>query len=124
MSAEWYYKRDSYISVGFFHKNVSNFIANATTSGSAYGLTNAAAGAYAAEARAALGSAATANAILAYIAAKYPSAIDKTTGGVIGQSSDPTVNFVITKPTNSSQTAKLWAGKWACSIRSARPALA
>ena len=107
LSAEWYYKRDSYISVGYFHKNVSNFISNTTINTPAFGLTNAAAGPHAAEARTALGANATPAALLAFIAAKYPSTIDKATGGVIGQSTDPLVNFVITQPTNSNQTAKL-----------------
>ncbi|MBS0254151.1 MAG: TonB-dependent receptor [Proteobacteria bacterium] len=113
LSAEWYYKRDSYLSAGFFHKNVSNFIANSTVSVPEFGLTNAAAGPLAAEARAALGGAATAPAILAYIAAHYPSRIDPATGGVLGASTDPAVNFVITQPTNSKQTAKLWGWEFA-----------
>lgn len=113
LSAEWYYGRDSYISVGFFHKDVSNFISNSTINTPAFSLTNAAAGPRAAEARTALGATATAAQILAYIAARYPAQIDPATGGVIGQASDPAVNFVITQPTNSNQTAQLWGWEFA-----------
>ncbi|MFX4805960.1 TonB-dependent receptor, partial [Acinetobacter baumannii] len=72
LSAEWYYARTSYVSVGFFHKVVKNFIAQTQVNQSAFGLTNAAAGAHAQEARAALGKDATAQQLIDYIAAKYP----------------------------------------------------
>ena len=113
LSAEWYYKRDSYISVGFFNKNVANFITNATINSPAFGLTNAAVGPNAAEARAALGPAATPATILAYIKNKYPSTIDPATGGVIGQPGDPLVIFAITQPINSKQKARLWGFEFA-----------
>ena len=107
LSAEWFYGKGSYVSVGFFHKVVKNFIAQTQVNQTAFGLTNAAGGAYAAEARAALGSTASADALVAYIANKYPSAAAKdATGkviGIIGQASDPKVNFVTTLPGNSDQ---------------------
>ena len=113
LSAEWYYNRESYVSVGFFRKEVANFISNNTVNVPAFGLTNAAAGPNAAAARAALGSTATPAQLLAYIAANFPATIDPVTGGVIGQPTDPLVNFVITQPTNSSQKAKLWGWEFA-----------
>ncbi len=113
LSAEWYYKRDSYVSIGFFHKEVANFISNTTINTPAFGLTNAAAGPNAAAARAALGANATPAALLAYIKTNFPSTIDAATGGVIGQPGDPLVNFVITQPTNSNQKAKLWGWEFA-----------
>ena len=113
LSAEWYYAPTSYVSVGFFHKNVSNFISNSQVDQSAFGLTNAAAGPRAAEARTALGAGASAAALVAYIAARYPSSFDPINNGIIGQSTDPLVNFVITKPSNSDQTAKLFGWEFA-----------
>ena len=113
LSAEWYYNRESYVSVGFFRKEVANFISNNTVNVPAFGLTNAAAGPNAAAARAALGSTATPAQLLAYIAANFPATIDPVTGGVIGQPTDPLVNFVITQPANSSQKAKLWGWEFA-----------
>ena len=103
LSAEWYYGPSSYISVGFFHKNVSNFIGQTQVDLPAFGLTNAAAGPHAVEARTALGPNATAEQIVAYIAQKYPSTFDAATNGILGTSGDPLVNFVTTQPTNSKQ---------------------
>ncbi|WP_235982037.1 TonB-dependent receptor [Novosphingobium aerophilum] len=117
LSAEWYYSRDSYISVGFFRKNVRNFISQTQVNTPAFGLTNAAAGPRAAEARAALGANATAAQIVAYIAARYPSSFDAATNGIIGQSTDPLVNFIITQPTNSNQQANLWGWEFALQHR-------
>ncbi len=107
LSAEWYYAPTSYISIGYFHKDVSNFISQTQVNSPAFGLTNAAAGAYATEARTALGPNATANQLVAYIANKYPSTYDAALNGIIGQPNDPLVNFIITQPTNSDQKAKL-----------------
>src|SRR3546814_4303868 len=39
LSAEWYYGRDSYLSVGYFHKDVSNFISSTRIDANAFGLT-------------------------------------------------------------------------------------
>lgn len=107
LSGEWYYAPTSYISIGFFHKDVKNFIAQTQVNQSAFGLTNAAAGAHAAEARSALGNNATAQQLIDYIAAHYPSTAVKDANGnvtgIIGQSTDPLVNFVTTLPGNSDQ---------------------
>ncbi|MCM3659320.1 TonB-dependent receptor, partial [Agromyces mediolanus] len=40
VSAEWYYNRESYISVGFFNKDVQNFIGTTQIDQSAFGLRN------------------------------------------------------------------------------------
>src|SRR3546814_18330261 len=40
LSAEWYYGRDSYLSVGYFHKDVSNFISSTRIDANAFGLTS------------------------------------------------------------------------------------
>ncbi len=107
LSAEWYYAPTSYISVGYFHKVVKNFIAQTQVNQSAFGLTNAAAGARAAEARTALGQDATAQQLIDFIAAKYPAtAVKDGSGnvvGIVGQPDDPLVNFVTNFPINSEQ---------------------
>jgi TonB-dependent receptor len=110
LSAEWYYGKDSYVSVGFFHKDVSNFIANTTVQGPLYDLPNPAQGAAVQAARTALGGNPSFAAILARLAATNPGVVQFTNGvptGVIGQASDPKVVFTITQPGNSAQTAKL-----------------
>lgn len=107
LSIEWYYGKESYVSVGYFHKKVGNFISNTTVNTPAFGLTNPAVGPKVAEAQAALGAKATTTQIRNYIKSKYPSIVDASSGGILGQSSDPLVNFVITKPVNSDQEAKL-----------------
>lgn len=113
LSAEWYYGHESYISVGFFHKTVANYIGSKQVSQPAFGLTNAAAGAYAAEARAALGADASAAALVNYIATKYPSSYDPVKNGILGQASDPLVNFITTVPYNSDQKANLHGWEFA-----------
>jgi len=111
LSAEWYYAPTSYISIGFFHKVVKNFIQDIQNNQPAFGLTNAAAGAHANEARAALGADATAQQLINYIAAKYPDTADYDSNGnvtgIIGQPDDPAVNFIRTSRINSDQQATL-----------------
>ena len=107
LSAEWYYGPSSYISVGYFHKVVKNFISQTQVNQSAFGLTNANGGKFSQEARAALGADATAQQIVDFIAANHPStAVYDSTGrvaGITGQPDDPLVNFITTVPTNSDQ---------------------
>ena len=112
LSAEWYYAPTSYISVGFFHKVVKNFIQNTQTNQTAFGITNAAAGARADEARAALGTGATAQQLINYIGNKYPQTVLGRDGegnvtGIVSQPDDPLVNFVKTTPSNSDQQATI-----------------
>lgn len=110
LSAEWYYGKDSYVSVGFFHKKVSNFIANTTIQGPLFNLTNPATGAAVQAARTALGGSPGFAAILAYLAVNNPSVVEFSNGtprGILGRSGDPAVQFTITRPGNSDQVAKL-----------------
>jgi TonB-dependent receptor len=118
LSAEWYYGPTSYISVGFFHKVVKNYINQTQVNQPAFGLTNAAAGNKAAEARAALGADATAQQIINFIGNQYPTTVAGRDGngnvtGIISQSDDPLVNFITTQPSNSDQRAKLWGWEFA-----------
>lgn len=110
LSAEWYYGPESYVSVGYFRKKVSNFIANTTVEQPLFNLTNAAQGAAVQAARTALGGNPGFAAILAYLAANNPSVVEFSNGvarGVIGQPGDPAVQFVTTQPGNSDQLARL-----------------
>ncbi|WP_199560176.1 TonB-dependent receptor [Sphingomonas psychrotolerans] len=45
VSLEWYYKPSSFVSVGFFNKNVRNFIGNQVTNGNLFGLRDPGSGA-------------------------------------------------------------------------------
>ena len=115
-SAEWYYGRGSYASVGFFHKTVSNFIANTTVQQPLFDLTNPAQGSAVAAARAALGGNPGFSQILAWLAVNNPSVVEFSNGvprGVLGQPGDPAVQFTTTQPGNSDRIAKLWGWEFA-----------
>ena len=45
VSLEWYYTKDSYVSVGFFDKRVDNFVGSGSTTGPLFGLRDASSGA-------------------------------------------------------------------------------
>lgn len=110
LSAEWYYGRDSYVSVGFFNKKVSNFIANTTVQEPLFNLTNPAQGAAVQAARAALGGNPGFAQILAWLAVNNPSVVEFNGGvprGVLGRPTDPAVQFTITRPGNSNRVATL-----------------
>jgi len=116
VSAEWYYGRDSYISVGYFNKSVSNFIANTTVQVPLFDLTNPAQGSAVQSARTALGGNPSFAQILAYLAVNNPSVVEFSNGvprGIIGQPNDPDVVFTTTRPGNSTQKAKLYGWEFA-----------
>lgn len=118
ISGEWYYGPSSYISVGFFHKVVKNYINQTQVNQPAFGLTNAAAGDRAQEARAALGADATAQQIMNFIGNKYPQTVAGRDGqgnitGIKSLADDPLVNFITTQPTNSDQKARIWGWEFA-----------
>jgi TonB-dependent receptor len=111
LSAEWYYGPSSYVSVGWFHKNVSNFIANTNYVDSPFNLPNPAQGAAANAARAALGPNATYAQIVGYIQTNFPELYVPPSGGPLGSirgaPGDPAIPFTISQSANSDQTAKL-----------------
>lgn len=110
LSAEWYYGRDSYASIGYFHKDVSNFLSSTRIDQTAFDLHTVVGGPRYNAAVAALGVNASAAAIRAYIAANYPSTVTITgTGQVLIHAlpEDPLLNFEITTPVNSDQTATI-----------------
>lgn len=116
LSAEWYYDTASYVSVGFFHKDVSNFIGSGTSREPLFNLPDPSQGAAAEAARAALGQTATFDEIVAWVAANRPADYDPnfgSAGGVLGAAGDPDVVFTFTQPFNSDQTARLWGWEFA-----------
>lgn len=111
LSAEWYYDNASYVSVGFFNKNVSNFIASDTTQTPLFDLPDPSQSAAAVAARAALGAGASFDQIVAWVRTNRPAdfvAGVGTAGGIRGNAADPDVVFTFTQPSNSAQKARLW----------------
>ncbi len=104
-SAEWYYDQASYISVGYFRKNVENFISQDRIDVQLPGIYNPASGPRAAAALAALGPQATSGQIRQYIITNFPSTVNGA--AISGQPGDSLVNFQVTLPVNNDQTATL-----------------
>jgi TonB-dependent receptor len=108
LSAEWYYGNESYLSVGYFHKNVSNYIGSTQVNTTIPGVTTPVGGPRYQAALAALaasGTEATFANIRDYIGATYPGSV--VNGTIIAQANDPAVNFIVTTPFNSDQTASV-----------------
>jgi len=109
LSAEWYYGKESYLSVGYFHKDVSNFISNTIVDQTAFDL-HTPVGGPRYNAAIAAGNV-TAEDIRNYIAANYPgTVVISPSGQLLIQSlpEDPLLNFKIVTPTNSDQKAKIY----------------
>ncbi|MEO6224857.1 MAG: TonB-dependent receptor [Sphingomicrobium sp.] len=110
LSAEWYYGPSSYVSLGYFHKDVSNFISTTRIDQTAFDLRTPVGGPRYNAALAALGAGAGADQIRQYIATNYPgSVIIQPNGQILIQTlpEDPLLNFEITTPTNSDQAATI-----------------
>ncbi len=105
LSAEWYYGPESYLSVGYFHKKVSNYIGNAQVRLTSPGLTDPSNGPRYRAAIAALGADATFSDIRDYIAANFPGTV--VNGTILGTPEDAPVTFVVTQPFNSDDTATI-----------------
>ena len=127
LSAEWYFDRESYLSIGFFNKRVSNYIGSTQFDSPAFDLRNPAAGPRYQAAVAALG---TTDAIQVrdYILRNFPDSSDVTgstdvggvnylTGDIFGIAEDPLFNFQINQPFNSDQTAKFHGWEFAIQHR-------
>lgn len=121
LSAEWYYGPESYLSVGYFHKSVENFISQDRITENAFALRTVAGGPRYQAALAALGSDAGAQDIRQYIFDNFPGStaptgVDPagfTTGKIFALPEDPLVPFQINTPVNSDQTAKLYGWEFA-----------
>ena len=130
-SAEWYYGRESYISIGYFHKDVQNFIGTNQINTSAFDLRNPGSGPRYRAASAALNST-DAVLIRDYILRNYPNSSQVTgvnvvttpngpvtylNGNIFGLPEDDLFNFQISQPFNSSQTAKIHGWEFAIQHR-------
>ena len=117
LSAEWYYGAESYISVGWFNKDVQNFISRTQTDESAFDLRNPGSGPRYRAAVAALG---TTDAVRVrdYILRNYPSSSEVTgvteaggvnylNGNIFGLPEDDLFNFQIDRPFNNDRTANI-----------------
>jgi TonB-dependent receptor len=111
---EWYYKRDSYLSINYFEKHVTNFLTQTTTQGPAFGLTDPMNGAIAKQATAevlAQNLPATPQNIFAQMVHDYPQGYpanpavgapgSNATPSFLGQPGDPLVTWDITAPSNA-----------------------
>ena len=126
-SAEWYYNNESYMSVGYFNKDVKNFIGTTQINTPAFDLRNPAAGPRYATASAALGTT-DAIQIRDYILRNFPGSSRVTgetvvggttylTGDIFGVAADPLFNFQIAQPFNSDQTANIHGWEFAIQHR-------
>jgi TonB-dependent receptor len=120
VSLEWYYGKESYVSAGFFHKDVSNFISTTRFDTNAFGLRTPVGGPRYLAAQAA--GKVSAGDIRQYIFCNYPGSVVITGGTACGGNAvgqiqtlpqDPLLNFQITTPVNSGQTATLYGWEFA-----------
>ena len=110
VSAEWYYGLSSYLSVGYFRKNVENYITVGGVQRTFPGVYNPYAGPRAQEARAALGQDASADDVRQYIRDNYPESTAVTDTGqilIFGVEGDPLLEYDVSVPVNSDQTATI-----------------
>ncbi|SFP97320.1 TonB-dependent receptor [Sphingomonas rubra] len=111
LSAEWYYTPESYASVGYFHKKVSNYIGSTQVRTQVPGLTDPSNGPRYRAAIAALGAGATFSQIRDFIGVNFPTTVTRDAAGnpvtILGTPEDAPVSFLITTPFNSDQTASI-----------------
>ena len=121
-SAEWYYGEGSYLSAGYFHKNVDNYVGTVQITATPFDLPHPAQGAWYDEAVAATGGT-DPQAIRQYIFDTYPDSQyveitgvgtnGFTTGNITGQPGDDIGTFQISVPANQ-DNAKIdgWEIAW------------
>ena len=98
LTMEYYVKNNSYFSVNFFTKQVSNFLTTTTTTTTIPGLTDASQGALAQKATAELlaaGKQASAQNVFAQMVS------DTGQSAFVGQPNDPLIQWAITQPSNA-----------------------
>lgn len=102
-TAEWYYSEDSYLAIGYYKKDVKNFIGTSIVEEAVFNLAHPAQGSRYAEALAAVGSN-DANLIRDYMIANFPDSVDgDTIFGVDGD--DSAAIFDITVPVNQREAS-------------------
>jgi TonB-dependent receptor len=102
LSLEWYYGDASYVSVGYFKKEISNFISNVITTETPFSMHTPAGGALWNEAVASGCNAGDRPCIRTYIFANHPTApgVDVANQRITGQASDPIATFLMSRPAN------------------------
>ena len=105
VSVEWYYSDDSYLSVGYFHKDVKNFIGIEEINEPLFNMPHPGQGAYADEARAALGATATSGELYGWILENKAGSpgVDAVNGIISGQPGDPEAIFDVIVPSNQDE---------------------
>ena len=105
VSVEWYYSDDSYLSVGYFHKDVKNFIGIEEINEPLFNMPHPGQGAYADEARAALGAGATSGELYGWILENKAGSpgVDAANGIIQGQPGDPVAIFDVIVPSNQDE---------------------
>jgi TonB-dependent receptor len=104
VSAEWYYADSSYVSLGFFKKDVVDFIgSSAPVTIADSGFHTPVGGPRWNAAVAAVGNNLTA--INQYIVANYPASVDATNNHVFALPEDPILPFEVTRPINNEDVA-------------------
>jgi TonB-dependent receptor len=102
LSLEWYYGENSYVSVGYFKKNVANFIGSAGVTETVFDLPHPTLGPLGDDARAATG-ATDGGTLYSWILANEPNAegVDAVNGVISGvPGRDPSAPFNLTVPVN------------------------
>jgi TonB-dependent receptor len=102
LTFEWYYGDSSYVSVGYFHKKVENFIGSSSVTETPFMLPHPGLGPLAQEARAATG-ASDAGTLYAWILENRADAegVDAATGSIVGVAGrDPVAPFDLSVPVN------------------------
>ncbi len=102
LSFEWYYAKGSFAAVGFFRKEISNYVGVTQVNATPFNLHTPYKGALWLEAVANNCSDEDAGCIRTYIFDNYDGrlGVDKASGKITGQPGDPVVNFLITAPAN------------------------
>mgnify|MGYP000090621012 CR=1 FL=1 len=101
LSFEWYFDEASYVALGFFQKDVKNFVGSSTTSENLFGLRNPSQGPRFQAAVAALGNGASSADIRDYVIANYPETVSGNR--IHSTSDDPLYSFNTTVPINESE---------------------
>ncbi|WP_443751333.1 TonB-dependent receptor [Asticcacaulis solisilvae] len=99
LTAEWYPNKDTYFTVNYFSKNVSNFLTTSTSDVQVAGLTDPALGARAQLARTELAAHGNSNPSSQDIFMQMTA--DAGTSSITGDATDPVITWQETKPTNA-----------------------
>ncbi|MBL8264237.1 MAG: TonB-dependent receptor [Xanthomonadaceae bacterium] len=108
LSLEWYYGESSYLSVGYFRKNIDNYIGTTQIADTSSGLRTPVGGAYWNQAIGAGGCATTDMVCIRnYIFANFNGqpGVDSARGIITGQPGDPVASFRVTTPANKRSAA-------------------